>query len=130
MKLSNGERVHRNKVTVMPMPEVAIDNTNRLAKQQKYLKEGLEFQNLLRTLHAVDDNETDTTVNSTGVSDSDDKSSDDDDEDDSDYDPKEDPEEDSDSNNESSNMPDLHDKGAESDSSGDESSDDNDRPGL
>ena len=41
MKIDNGEHVHRNRITVMPMPDKTVGDVHRLEKQQKYLKEGL-----------------------------------------------------------------------------------------
>ena len=53
MKIDNGERVHRNRCTVILMPEKTVDVIHRLAKQQKFLKEGLEFRNRTGLLDAV-----------------------------------------------------------------------------
>ena len=33
MKIDNRERVHRNRCTVIPMPEKTVDDIHRLAKQ-------------------------------------------------------------------------------------------------
>ena len=41
MKIDNGERVHKNRITVIPMPEKIDGDGHRFTKQQKYLKEGL-----------------------------------------------------------------------------------------
>ena len=48
MKISNGERVLQNKVGVMPIPEDVVEKIHQLAKQQKFLKEGLGFCNRRR----------------------------------------------------------------------------------
>ena len=66
MKSDNGKRVHRNRVTVMLMPENAIDTVHQLAKQQKYLKEGLKYRDKMGNLDAVANiTDTDATANST-----------------------------------------------------------------
>ena len=66
MKIDNGERVHRNRITVMTMPEKTVGDLHRLAKQHKYLKEGLEFRDRKGKSDSVAV-DTDTTNNSTGV---------------------------------------------------------------
>ena len=104
MKISNGERIHRNNYTVIPMPDEVVEQIHRLAKSQKFLKEGLEFRNRRHEL-IVDDVADDAQPNSniTGVergeseSDSDYSQSDEEDDDDDDDDDKE--EDEADNNN-------------------------------
>ena len=67
MKIDNGERVHRTRITVMPVLEKTVGSVHRLAKQQKYPKEGLEFRYRKGKADAVDV-DTDTTNDNTGLS--------------------------------------------------------------
>ena len=122
MKINNGERVHRNRYTVIPMPEEVVDKVHRLAKRQKFLKEGIEFRDRKNELIDDADDENNLNRNITGVegvseiepetdTETDNTSSNnpsDDEDDDSDYDPEYDGSDDDD----------------------DDSSDDDDRPGL
>ena len=63
MKINNGERVHRNRYTVIPMPEDVVDKVHRLAKRQKFLKEGLEFRDRRNEVIDGDDTDDDTNIN-------------------------------------------------------------------
>ena len=67
MKINNGERVHRNRYTVIPMPEDVVDKVHRLAKRQKFLKEGIEFQDRKNELIDDVDDEDNLNRNITGV---------------------------------------------------------------
>ena len=122
MKINNGERVHRNRYTTIPMPEDVVDKVHRLAKRQKFLKEGIEFRDRRNELIDNVDDDTNINRNTTGVegtsetepeTDTDKTSSDDDNQDD----PSDDEEDDPDYDN------------SDDDDDGD-SSDGENRPGL
>lgn len=119
-KIVNREQAHRKWATVMPILKKIVQDVHRLAKQHKYLVEGLQFRvQMGKTSAAIDD--TDTTNNITWVSKDNELS------DDSNSNPDSGKYSDDDSTCE------LHDRGTNEDSTNDDNSDDDkdaDVPGL
>ena len=108
MKIDNGECVHINRITVMPMPEIIVGNVHRLEKQHKYMKEGLELRKRKGKADAVAV-DPDIINNSTGVS-GDESSSDSDIDDESSADSDNDP---SDHDFDDESMQELKDRGVD-----------------